>query len=194
MSFVYEDEGNELSQSIKMDDPVFYNIPYFELGAKLVISSFNELFIGDLAFLAMLIGMDNSSMHHCLLCTSKRSDFNCSHDNLTMRTKETIADCFQRFEKVTTKSQVNVMGVNRKGLWDIDPKRIVVPVLHCPMGLVDKVLESFKDWVNLEVEDFHDEEMEKARDVYRQAALVHKVAVEAHRLAKRALWNCRQRQ
>ena len=58
----------------------------------------------------------------------------------------------------TKKGPANVKGVNNVGLWDIDPQRIVIPVLHCPMGLVDKVLESIKVWVNLDVEDFQDEE------------------------------------
>jgi hypothetical protein len=39
-------------------------------------------------------------------------------------------------------------GVNGAGLWDIDLQRILIPILHCPMGLVDKVLESFKHTVN----------------------------------------------
>ena len=63
----------------------------------------------------------------------------------------------------------NYQGVNGKGLVDIDPQRIIIPILHCPMGLVDKVLESFKNWVNLEVEDFHDNETEGVRRVLKQA-------------------------
>jgi hypothetical protein len=61
------------------------------------------------------------------------------------------------------KAPPNFMGINSPGLWDIDPQRIVIPILHCPMGLVDKVLESFKQWVNLDVEDFKDIETEGAR-------------------------------
>eukprot|EP00957_Ditylum_brightwellii_P054052 4094494-Ditylum_brightwellii.AAC.1 len=32
----------------------------------------------------------------------------------------------------------NHMGVNSDGLINIDPERIIIPILHCPMGLVDK--------------------------------------------------------
>jgi len=38
-------------------------------------------------------------------------------------------------------------------LLDVDPQRLLVPTPHCPMGLVDKALESFKGWINLHVED-----------------------------------------
>ena len=55
--------------SVSIDDPVFAGVPYFELAAKVVINEFNELFIGDLAFLAIMIGINNSAGSHCLMCT-----------------------------------------------------------------------------------------------------------------------------
>ena len=67
-----------------------------------------------------------------------------------------------------------------EGLWDIDPQRIVVPILHCPMGLVDKVLESFKNWVNLAVENFGgDTTSENARERFQRATRQHEAAVTA---------------
>jgi hypothetical protein len=59
---------------------MFNGVPHFELGSKVTVSSFNELFIADLAFLAMLIGMNNSSGSHCLMCLKKGSEFNCNHN------------------------------------------------------------------------------------------------------------------
>jgi len=53
---------------------------------------------------------------------------------------------------LTNKSVKNHKGVDCFGLLDIDPQQIIVPILHCPMGLVDKVLETFKSWVVYEVE------------------------------------------
>ena len=74
MTFSYGDSSS--IGSLQIDDTVFDGVKYFELGAKVVISSFNSLFIGDLAFLAMLIGMNSSSGSHCLLCMTSRKDFN----------------------------------------------------------------------------------------------------------------------
>jgi hypothetical protein len=74
----------------------------------------------------------------------------------------------------------NHFGVNSEGLWDIDPQRIIIPVLHCPMGLVDKILESFKQWVNLEADDFNEDETEGVRSVYRLTIQQHKDGIVAH--------------
>jgi hypothetical protein len=63
--------------SIDIDDPVFLGVQFFELEAKVVNNEFNKLFIGNLAFLAMLIGMNHSAGDHCLMCALKGSEFNC---------------------------------------------------------------------------------------------------------------------
>jgi hypothetical protein len=171
--------------SIDIDNPVFLGVRFFELGANVVINEFNELFIGDLAFLAMLIGMNHSAGDHCLMCTLKESEFNCSATDMTLRTKESVVECLEQYMLVMADSQrknkpANYYGVNGAGLWDIDPQRILIPILHCPMGLVDKVLESFKQWVNLDVEDFNDDETEGTRSVYRLAIQQHKDGIVAH--------------
>jgi hypothetical protein len=59
-------------------------------------------------------------------------------------------------------------------------QRIIIPILHCPMGLIDKVLESFKHWVNLEVENFNDATMEAIRSIYLFAKQQHAAAIQAH--------------
>jgi hypothetical protein len=68
----------------------------------------------------------------------------------------------------------NYKGVNGQGLWDIDPQRVVVPILHCPMGLVDKVLESIKLWINIDVEDLKDDDNTSIRSNYKDAMDRHK--------------------
>jgi hypothetical protein len=55
------------------------------------------------------------------------------------------------------------------------------------MGLVDKILETFKHWVNLEVEDFHDPDTEASRSIYKAAKKQHKAAIEANNTAKTLL-------
>ena len=138
----------------------------------------------------MLIGMNNSSGSHCLMCMFKGSQFNCNHNSLTKRTKESLVECLEEYMLLcshpTKKGPANVKGVNNVRLWDIDPQRIVIPVLHCPMGLVDKVLDSIKVWVNLDVEDFQDEEAHNARSEYRLAKDKHKAAVASHQQAIQA--------
>ena len=98
--------GNNQQQpsfgSIRVDDPAFADVPHFELEAKVVISSFKQLFIGDLAFLAILVGMNHSAGAHCLLCTSKASEFNCTIEKTTVstRSKTVLADCLQKYQEM----------------------------------------------------------------------------------------------
>jgi hypothetical protein len=176
--------------SIDIDNPVFLGVRFFELGAKIVINKFHELFIGNLAFLAMLIGMSHSAGDHCLMCTSKGSKFNCSATGMTLRTKDSVVECLELYMLVMAdqqrknKSANYYYGVNGAGLWDIDPQRILIPILHCPRGLVGKVLESFKQWVNLDVEDFNDDETEGTQSVYHLAIQQHKDRIAAHEQAQ----------
>jgi hypothetical protein len=51
------------------------------------------------------------------------------------------------------------------------------------MGLVDKILESFKTWANIDVEDFNNEDTEAIRSEYRTAMEEHKITIENHQAA-----------
>jgi hypothetical protein len=83
--------------------------------------------------------------------------------------KESLEYCLEQYilkaNNPLQKGPPNVNGVNSSGLWNIDPQRIIIPILHCPMRLVDKILESMKNWINLEVEDFKDDETEGIQNV-----------------------------
>jgi hypothetical protein len=117
----------------------------------LVVSNFTQLFIGDLAFLAMLIGMNNSSGNHCPFFQMKGSEFNCPHTPQLLQTKQLLMLALEQCmlpAASTRKMTANCMGVNAKGLIDINQQHILIPVLHCPMALADKTLYSFKRHVN----------------------------------------------
>jgi len=62
-----------------------------DLRVTSVISNLNDLYVGDLAFLAMSIGMNNSAGAHCIQCQKKAADFNCdqTHPN-EVRTKASL--------------------------------------------------------------------------------------------------------
>lgn len=59
-----------------------------DLRKTLVVNGFNDLCIGDLAFLAMLIGMSNSDGEYCLLCDKIASPFNCTENKVEPRSRE----------------------------------------------------------------------------------------------------------
>jgi len=81
--------------------------------------------------------------------------------------------------RLTTKSIRNWEGANSVGLLDVDPQRVIVPILHCPMGLADKVL----DWTICEVERLPPPAGD-IREACKQATMAHKAAVLAEAQAK----------
>jgi len=118
-----------------------------------VISNFNDLHVGDLAFLAVAIGMNDSAGAHCVHCFAMARQFGHKLAPQNMRTKASLTESLNDLHALRLRKQArNVRGVNNVGLMDIDPQRITVPVLHCPMGLVDKVLTVFKEWTIFECE------------------------------------------
>jgi len=148
-----------------------------DLRTSKVVGNFHDLYVGDLAFLAMAIGMNNSSGAHCIQCTKKAREFNCDQIN-DVRTKASLTECVNEFnrQRLTNKSIRNHKGVNTLGFLDIDPQRIIVPILHSPMGLVDKVLETFKAWAIWEVELLPGPSNE-IREAYRNALEAYPLAV-----------------
>ena len=158
---------------------------FADLRVTKVISNFHDLYVGDLAFLCMTIGMNNSAGSHCVHCKVKRADFSCesiqTHD---VRTKASLTESLNVFnlKRLSSKSVRNHHGANSVGLLDIDPQRIIVPILHCPMGLVDKILEVFKAWTVWEVELLPDES-DEVRQAYKNAKAATDLAVQATRAA-----------
>jgi len=151
----------------------FEDIPAFiGFNAKIVVSNFHDLCVGDLAFLAMAIGMNNSAGAHCVHCFKAARQFNCDlmHPQ-DIRTKGSLIACLNQHNtnRLTNKSTRNHLGVNKVGLLDIDPQRIIVPMLPCPMGLVDKMLVHFKAWTIYEVESLPNA-MNQMRAAFRSAA------------------------
>jgi hypothetical protein len=79
---------------------------------------------------------------------------------------------FQRHELRRTKQTINnVKGINSQFLLPIDPIKIIVPILHVPMGLVDKVLEHHLHWLQLNVERLVGAE-QMTRQRYRDSSAV----------------------
>jgi hypothetical protein len=118
---------------------------------KKVVSNFYDLYIGDIAFLATILGMESSEGSWCLLCATGAKDFNCNSEDC-VRKQRTIQTMYTRLLQYLHKARNsqsvnNVDGVNNaQQLIPVDPTIILVPILHCPMGLVDKVLSSFLEY------------------------------------------------
>ena len=91
--------------------------------------SFNGDKVTEVAGLLTLKGKTNP-------VTLKASNFNCDHNINNLRTKESLEKCLEEFmvmlARPNRKTQpANDSGVNSTGLCDIDPQRIIIPILHC---------------------------------------------------------------
>jgi hypothetical protein len=94
--------------------------------------------------------MESSEAHWCLLCATGAKDFNCDLEDC-VRKQRTVQNMYthllQYLHKARNSQSVkNVDGVNNARFIPVDPTKILVPILHCPMGLVNKVLSSFLDY------------------------------------------------
>ena len=155
MNNLYIDDNNciKVNDSYTIDlnqEKRFKGIQDFsKFKVDVIVDNFYDFYIGDIVFLSLLLGMENSDGSHCIYCERKQRDFNCNihTDPNKIRTKENMERCYKKFKKKTQKNCKNVNGVNRKFLLSVDPKRIIIPILHCPMGLVDKVLQYFMTWI-----------------------------------------------
>lgn len=119
-------------------------VPHTRLASKVTVSNFNDLYIGDLAYLTIIIGTNNSDSHYCLIRDSIAAEFNCPRDRMVPRAagflriylgehKDKVASAKKEGIKTIP---ANYRVVNSNPLVEVDPKHIVVPIPHCPMGLV----------------------------------------------------------
>jgi hypothetical protein len=138
--------------------------------ATKVVSSFHDLYVGDLAFFALTLGMPGASSGRCLSCnlTSANFNSNCDKDAFSI---ELIEGCLQvlKEKRASGLRTKNIKGVTEAMLLPISSlSKILVPTLHCPMGLIDKFLESFLGWAHMDVIQLTKEE-DKIRDEYFMA-------------------------
>jgi hypothetical protein len=138
--------------------------------ATKVVSSFHDLYVGDLAFFALTLGMPGASSGRCLSCnlTSANFNINCDKDAFSI---ELIEECLQvlKEKRASGLKTKNIKGVTEAMLLPISRlSKILVPTLHCPMGLIDKFLESFLGWAHMDVIQLTEEE-DKIRDEYFMA-------------------------
>jgi len=168
---VYRVQGVERTIDLRPHFPLEDVASFVGFRATVVVSNFHDMHVGDLAFLAMAIGMNNSAGAHCVHCFKGASQFNCELTPQDVRTKASLTTCLNEYHtnRLTDKRARNHFGVNTVGLLDIDPQRIIVPMLHCPMGLVDKVLIHFKSWTICHVENLP-AEPSQVREAFRSAA------------------------
>jgi hypothetical protein len=156
--------------------------------SKIVISAFQQFLRGDNAFLCCCKGMKNSSSKWCGWCEAACSNFNVPSE-MKKRTPESTKRNREEYEKKHNEERErkrqrkekgekkvseafktrNVKGVNEKDLLDID--KVLVPILHLPMGTNDKVLRTVEYFIHVFVLKYDDPTLRAIRDRLRKAEI-----------------------
>ena len=140
------------------------------------------LMCGDLAFFAAVLGKVNMSGKWCTWCKLSPSEWRPSGH--ICGEKWTIDGMSQLREKIMRKEieakASNKMGVVEVPLIDTIPiDHTIFSLLHAEIGVGNKILDSFLEWVDYRVENLSEEEI-TARDDHLKAIDDHKDKVETH--------------
>lgn len=170
IKYFCKDDSEE--HTLQLTDKIL-KVDAWKLQIKKIISNFYDNYFGDLKFLCTTAGMEGSSSCWCPLCEKSKSQFNCSKESTkdSKRTKRKLEEAYLAFElkSQTSASVNNVRGVNLPQLFEtMDIENFIIPVLHSPMGLVNKVCESMLFWVIYDCIELPDEGSELRR-AYRNA-------------------------
>jgi hypothetical protein len=76
MQFHVDGKPDPVIIDFLLDSPMTW-VQQWNLRVKRVASNFCDFCIGDIAFLATILGMESSEACHCLLCASGTNKFNC---------------------------------------------------------------------------------------------------------------------
>jgi hypothetical protein len=136
----------------------------------IISSLYIRVFVtGDLAYFAAILGKVNMAGGWCTWCgLSPREWSPTEHDKGQLWTLEAMAE-------VRTSIRVGITAdtsANRQGCVDVPLRTCVpinsyiLPILHTEIGIGNRLLKSFLDWVDLRIENVPDNEIEARYGVY----------------------------
>jgi len=145
-------EGGHLSARVFENDLIVD----FSSGTEDSICSVKSrvLVVGDLKFYAQILGRENMSSFWCMWCKAHPSTWhNCSPSDIQLWTIEEMVEHKNRINRENIKDPREVCGILNFPLWDfIQPSQYVFPQLHVEIGLINNVLDTFRDFVEEQVE------------------------------------------
>jgi hypothetical protein len=99
-------------EQVEVDVDLWEDSSCWNLLVTKVMSKWNDLHVGDLALLALCLGMVSSDCHHCIFCEWNGRTFNCDCHAEEQRTNAKILECqlefradFERHELMKTNNQ-----------------------------------------------------------------------------------------
>jgi hypothetical protein len=107
---------------------------------KKIVSNFYDLYFADTALLSTLLGMEGAEGSRCLGCGITNANYgqhNCADNLLSIDYLESLLDL------VLSQRQ----GKKYPRMLPITPQKMVIAVMHCEMGLVNKAIVFYLLWV-----------------------------------------------
>jgi hypothetical protein len=152
--------------------------------ASLVYSSpVRVLVSGDLAFFTSVLGKVNMSSHWCMWCNLGKADWaEVGHEKGELWTLDYLVELRRQLDEgEIARNPQSVKGVTDPLLFDsVEIRNYIFSVLHAEIGVGNKVLASFFDWVDFRIEDISEEEL-AARTEYFQSLRHYDDEAEAWR-------------
>ena len=126
-----------------------------------------EIYItGDLAYYSDILGKPNSSPHWCHLCDTSHSEWNnVSNKNVgNLWSTKLLKETFEKYKQQTAANKKAIKGVcNELHYPDVSPQHYICPPLHICIGLLNKVWTVMMDWINLDIENIEEAEMNERK-------------------------------
>ena len=156
---ILSNKDGELSVSMeeKLELPFHSSttMPHVEL----TVPAFAIFVTSDLCFYADMLGKPNSSGHWCHLCGKSWKNWNQENTTGKKATLKTLCEHLSTFQNNPSKGAV--CGVSKPMLLShIKPFYYVIPLLHLMIGLVNKVWDHFCEWIDKEIENLDEEEID----------------------------------
>jgi hypothetical protein len=141
-----------------------------ELEIWTIIENFDYYVTADLALMFTVQGRTGHSSSRCAWCDVKSADLKKGKKGKDL-TLDQLKECEGKINSYnTSKAQAEAQGKDFKqrkpetnGVveevqWNVDPGRLIVPLLHLLIGLVNKTLSTFRDFLDKFVELIGEEE------------------------------------
>ena len=136
-----------------------------------VIENFYYILSGDIAYYFTLQGRDGTCGSRCPVCDLKISEWKRRMKGQKL-SRERLQECYRRFLKWTKELEEakakgkkrmppkpETLGVSGEVHCDADPWRFALPLLHILIGLLNKALQTMREWLDVKVEFIGEHEM-----------------------------------
>jgi hypothetical protein len=124
---------------------------------------------GDLAYFAAILGKVNMAGGWCTWCSLLPKEWTpTDHDKGELWTLATMEEVWTSISLgVTPDMSANCQGCVNVPLWTCVPiNSYILPIIHTEIGIGNRLLKSFLDWVDLQIENVPDNEIEARYGVY----------------------------